>query len=69
MLWILSQFCDPFDVLGPWRRGESLDDVVFRVAAVFPMKYIEEGIQRQLPFDVNGFVAELWNAKKSGLIQ
>lgn len=67
MLWILSEFSHPFDVLSPWRRGETLDDVVFRVAAIFPMECIVEGIQHQLPFDVNGFVAELWNSK-SGLI-
>jgi hypothetical protein len=58
MLRILSMM--PDDPLAPWRRDENdLDDVVFRVAAVFPMDWIGEGIYSGLPFDSDAFLARL----------
>lgn len=57
MLWMLTLY--PDDPLALWRRGLGLDDIVFRVAAVFPMEWIGEGIREGLPFDVDGFLQQL----------
>src|SRR6266576_1408908 len=57
MLWILT--LDPGDPLAPWRRGVRMADVVFRVAAVFPIEWVGEGLRDDLPFDVDAFLQEL----------
>jgi hypothetical protein len=57
MLWAL--LFDPNDPLAPWRRELGLDDVVFRVAAVFPIEWVGEGISHGLPFDVDAFLQQL----------
>jgi hypothetical protein len=57
MLWVL--LFDPDDPLAPWRRGFGLDDVVFRVAAVFPIEWVGEGISQGFPFDVGAFLQQL----------
>jgi hypothetical protein len=67
MLWILSLYY-PDDPLAPWRRGLGLDDVVFRVAAVFPIEWVGEGIREGLPFDVGAFLRQLRD-NRGGLVQ
>jgi hypothetical protein len=52
-------FMHPDNPLASWRRGNDLDDIVFRVAAEFPMMVIGEGIHHGLPFDVEGFLTRL----------
>ena len=47
-------------LLSPWLRNGELADTVFRVAATFPMKRMSVGVpQQELPFDVQGFLAEI----------
>jgi hypothetical protein len=53
---------DPADPLAPWRRGLGLDDIVFRVAAVFPMEWVGEGMRARMPFDVDAFLQQLKSA-------
>jgi hypothetical protein len=57
MLWILG---GPMGMLSPWLRNGELADTVFQVAATFPMKRMSVGVpQQELPFDVQGFLAEI----------
>ena len=47
-------------LLDPWRHGEELDDLVFRVAATFPMDGMKRGvIYSGLPFDTDAFIERL----------
>ena len=57
MLYMMTLY--PDDPLGPWRRGLGLDDVVFRVAPVFPIEWIGEGVRDGLPFYVDEFLRQL----------
>ncbi len=52
MLGLLQML--PESPLKPWTRdGLNLDEVVFQVAATFPMKKMEVGVVHDgLPFDV-----------------
>lgn len=46
--------------LAPWQHEEDLDDIVFRVAATFPMEGMKRGvIYSEWPFDVDGFLERL----------
>jgi hypothetical protein len=46
--------------MAPWHHGEELDDVVFRVAATFPMEGMKRGvIYSGLPFDADAFIERL----------
>jgi hypothetical protein len=50
----------PGDLLARWKRIGEFDEVVFRVAATIPMKWVEGGVpQSHLPFDVDAFIQEL----------
>ena len=50
----------PGDLLARWKRSGEFDEVVFRVAATIPMKWVEGGVpQSHLPFDVDAFIQEL----------
>ena len=66
MLWILSML--PTNPLAPWRHGRYLHDVVFRLAAVFPMEWQGEGVHEGLPFDVDAFFQQLRDRSR-GLVQ
>jgi hypothetical protein len=57
MLYVMT--VDPADPLAPWRRGLGLDDIVFRVAAVFPIEWVGQGVRERLPFDVDAFLRQL----------
>lgn len=47
-------------LLAPWQHGEDLDDLVFRVAATFPMELMKRGvIYSGWPFDVDRFLERL----------
>ena len=50
---------DPSNPLASWRHGDDFDDIVFRVAAEFPMTVIGEGIRDGWPFDLQAFLARL----------
>jgi hypothetical protein len=43
----------------------GLDDIVFRVAAVFPIEWAGKGVRERVPFDVDAFLQQL----KVGLVQ
>jgi hypothetical protein len=46
--------------LVPWTQNGELDDVVFQVAATFPMKKMSVGVVQQgPPFDVEEFVKQI----------
>ncbi len=46
--------------LSPWQHEEDLDDIVFRVAATFPMEGMKRGvIYSEWPLDVDGFLERL----------
>jgi CspA family cold shock protein len=48
------------DMLAQWTHNGELDDVVFQVAATFPMKKMQVGVvHRGLPFDVQEFVKQV----------
>jgi hypothetical protein len=50
----------PGELLGPWQQGETLSEIVFKVAARIPMEWLETGAPRQgFPFDVDAFLQEL----------
>jgi hypothetical protein len=50
----------PGELLARWKRSGEFDEVVFRVAATIPMKWVEGGVpQSHLPFDVDAFIQEL----------
>ena len=50
----------PGDLLARWKRSGEFNEVVFRVAATIPMKWVEGGVpQSHLPFDVDAFIQEL----------
>ena len=63
--------CSPgADVSAVWYRAAllkliatmhnlELTDVVFKIAATFPMKKLPIGGQKDLPLDVQGFLAEI----------
>lgn len=58
MLWSMQLVRG--ELMAPWQHGEELDDVVFRVAAKFPMEGMKRGvIYSELPFDVDGFLQRL----------
>ena len=51
-------------LLTPWQHGGKLDDAVFRVAAIFPMRVFSHRVYKLagddiLPFDPNAFVQQL----------
>jgi hypothetical protein len=55
----LMEMC-PGDLLARWKRSGEFDEVVFRVAATIPMKWVEGGVpQSHLPSDVDAFIQEL----------
>jgi hypothetical protein len=50
--------CSEF--LAPWQNGEELNDVVFRVAATFPMEGMKRGVvYSEWPFDLDAFLDRL----------
>jgi hypothetical protein len=57
----------PGGLLARWKRSGEYDEVVFRVAATIPMKWMERGVPQSLdsltfshlPFDVDAFIQEL----------
>ena len=58
MLWVLKEMMP--DVLASWMHDGQLDDVVFEVAATFPMAKMKTGVVREgPPFDVEGFVKRI----------
>jgi hypothetical protein len=60
MLGLLQRI--PGGPLTPWTHDGELDDAVFNVAAVFPMKRMEVGVVRDgPPFDVQEFVKQVRN--------
>jgi hypothetical protein len=60
MLGLLQMI--PGGPLTPWTHDGKLDDAVFNVAAVFPMKRMEVGVFRHgPPFDVEEFVKQVRN--------
>jgi hypothetical protein len=62
--WMMIQALITLKLLSPWQQGEELDDAVFRIAATFPMQYLEHK-SYQLPgdllhpFDPNAFIQRL----------
>ena len=57
----------PGELLGPWQQGETLSEIVFKVAARIPMEWLETGAQRQgFPFDVDAFLQELRDGTSAG---
>ena len=57
---LMALFMDPSNPLASWRRGDDLDDVVFRVAAEFPMHPLPaRGVHHGWPFDKERFLARL----------
>ena len=57
----------PGELLGPWQQGETLSEIVFKVAARIPMESLETGAQRQgFPFDVDAFLQELRDGTSAG---
>lgn len=53
-------------MLSRWLHDGELADALFKVAAVFPMKRMSVGVlQQELPFDVQGFLAEIEREKQS----
>jgi len=59
-LSMLSMLIMNGQVLAPWQHGEDLDDLVFRVAATFPMEGMKHGvIYSGWPFDVDRFLERL----------
>jgi len=58
MLWALKQV-QP-DLLAQWTHNGELGDVVFQVAATFPMKKIQVGVVYDgPPFEVQEFVKQV----------
>ncbi len=48
------------EMLAQWTHDGELDDVVFEVAATFPMKQMQVGVVRQgPPFDVEEFLKQI----------
>jgi hypothetical protein len=63
MIEMLSRYVDG-KLLAPWKHGEELDDVVFRIAATFSMQYLEHKSYQMPgdllhPFDPNAFIQRL----------
>jgi hypothetical protein len=57
---MLSMVVQNGQLLDPWRHGEELDDVVFRVGATLPMEGMKRGvIYSGWPLDVDGFLQRL----------
>jgi len=57
---MLQMLAGPLGLLSPWLRDGELADVVFQVAATFPMKRPAVGVPQQgLPFDVQGFLEQI----------
>lgn len=57
--WMLSMLEMTGQLLAPWRHGDELD-VVFRVAATFPMEGMKRGVVYSgLPLDTDAFVDRL----------
>jgi hypothetical protein len=58
MLGVLQMF--PESPLMQWTHDGEFDDVVFQVAATFPMKKMQVGVVHEgPPFDVEDFVEQL----------
>ena len=58
MLQMLDMF--PGELLARWKRSGEFDEVVFRVAATIPMKWMQGEVpQSHLPLDVDAFIQEL----------
>lgn len=58
MLWMLKMF--PESPLARWTHDGEFDDVVFEVAATFPMKRMATGVVYDAPpFDVEEFVKQI----------
>lgn len=56
----MLQMVGVLGMLSRWLHDGELADAVFKVAAVFPMKRMSVGVpQRELPFDVQAFLAEI----------
>lgn len=63
MIRMLADFKDG-QLLAPWRHVEELDEAVFRVAAIFPMRVLRQGVYKIagdeiFGFDPNAFVQRL----------
>jgi hypothetical protein len=58
MLWVLKQMMP--EVLASWTHDGHLNDVVFEVAATFPMEKMRTGVAREgPPFDVEEFARKI----------
>jgi hypothetical protein len=52
-------------MLAPWTHNDELDDVVFKVAAAFPMRKINaDVIERGCPFDPQELLMEIKEANQ-----
>lgn len=52
-------------MLAPWMHNDELDDVVFKIAAAFPMRKITGGVEEQeCPFDVQELLNEIKQANQ-----
>lgn len=64
MVSMLAEGFNHGQLLAPWKRGEELDDAVFRLAATFPMRPLRQHVY-MVPgdslagFDPNTFVEKL----------
>jgi hypothetical protein len=57
-LWLLKQMMP--ELVAQWTHDGQLDDVVFKVAATFPMEKMKTGVVREgPPFDVEEFVKQI----------
>lgn len=58
MLWVLKQMMP--EQLAQWTHDGQLNDLVFEVAATFPMEKMKAGVVREgPPFDVDEFVKQI----------
>lgn len=64
-VWFRASMIGMLQIMSPeslaqWRHNGELDDVVFHVAATFPMEKMKAGVQREgFPFDVDAFVKQI----------
>src|SRR5882762_1699297 len=62
--WAMIDTLTTYNLLTPWQHGEDLDDAVFRIAAMFPLRELRHKIY-MIPgddyfgFDPNAFVQRL----------
>src|SRR5579863_6080399 len=64
MVSMLAESFSHGQLLAPWKRGEELDDVVFRLAATFPIRPLRQHVYKVAGdslsgFDPNAFVEKL----------